>query len=89
MWTPHRSTANGEDNNIYKEAFNQATIFFYKFSKNQFKQLAYNIKHHNKSLYAYLRSNIKARISSRMTKELKEAFVSVFTMEDTKSRVSN
>jgi len=72
-----------------KKHLTKPQFFFYKFSKNQFKQLAYNIKHHNKSLYAYLRSNIKARISSRMTKELKEAFVSVFTMEDTKSLVSN
>ena len=56
MWKSHKQTGNEENDNIYKEAFNQATAKIRNSKRSYENKLAFNIKHNCKGLYAYIRS---------------------------------
>ena len=56
MWNVYRSTRKDEDYANYKEPLNAATTKIRKSNRSYEENLACNIKHDNKSFYAYVRS---------------------------------
>ena len=100
QWRDYRRTRKDDDYANYKEAHYLATTEIRKYKRTFEKKLASNIKHYNKSFYAYVRSKQKVRdkvgplennsgniISDgfKMAEVLNEYFSSVFTTEDISS----
>ena len=56
MWKIYRHAGSEEDYSIYKEALNQATAEIRNLKRRYEQKIAFNIKHDNKTFYAYVRS---------------------------------
>ena len=61
MWKTYRHNGSEEDYAIYKDALNQATAEIRNSKRSYEQKIAFNIKNHSKSCYAYVRSKQKVQ----------------------------